>query len=193
MNRLTYGEKFFDEISRNLDEPSYHIYFYGCPGIGKSFLVYQLACRLMNQPDNVVVYAPECSFDIVFSTLKTLYVVCKSYDLPSIDQVLDDKKLNFKTIIKNQLDARLNDVVFVVDMINRVEAALMAENKRLIFVIDQTDLIVSESNIFAKQIEFLNKLLQKHKVIESGSPDNEVILVSCLQSPIARFRFSRTI
>lgn len=179
VNRIEDGEEYFNKIDSNLVDESisnFRIYFYGCAGVGKSFLLYQLSCRLMNRPETVVVYVQQCNHDIVGSTLRTLFVVCKSYAIPSVNQILDDKRLNLETII-NKNENEENNPDFVINVILRVNKALTNENMSLIFVIDQVNMVTSQPDIYSKQIYFLTILLRFYNVILSASDNNEVLFI----------------
>ena len=127
----------------------------------------------MQKEDIVVVYIPKCDLKIIRKTLKTLYLVCKSYGLTTLDQVLDDKHRNLKEIIIEFKDSG-NDPSFVIHIISAIEHALFAENKHLVFIIDQVDIIMDEPDVYKNQILFVNNLLGRYNVIVSGSANNEV-------------------
>ena len=140
----------------------------------------------MQKEDMAVIYVPQCDAKIIRKTLKTLYVVCKSFDLSSLNRVLDDKNRNLKDIILNT-EASGNDFHFVTDVILAFEQALFAVNKHLIFIIDQVNMIMGDPDAFKNQILFLNDLLRNYNVLVSGSANNEVILIFRLYSNYNNF------
>ena len=179
VNRIEDGEKYFNKIDSNLVDKSisnYRICFNGCSGVGKSFLLYQLSCRLMNRPDTVVVYVQQCSHDIIGAILRTLFVVCKSYTIPSVNQVLDDKRLDLENIINNN-ENKENNPDFVINVILRVNKALTNENMSIIFVIDQVNMVTSQPDRYSDQIYFLTILLRFYNVILSASANNQVLFI----------------
>ena len=53
VNRISDCEKYVNKIYNNVitkvKTPCVQTYFYGCAGVGKSFFLYQLSCRLMQR------------------------------------------------------------------------------------------------------------------------------------------------
>jgi len=137
----------------------------------------------MCEDNNVVVYVPQCFDDIILSTQRALYVACKSYNLQSINQTLE--QLNLEAIVDiveyPAVDDRRTNPKKALDLINTDEVTLfLKEKKRLIFIIDQTNLIMSKS--VCDERHFLTQLQRKHQSILSGSANNEVIIFLEAQS-----------
>lgn len=118
---------FLNLVTTSLD---YNIYLYGIEGCGKSYLLYQLACRLMN--DNIVIYVSR-SYDLR-NFLHNLYLECASED-NRFEELNETLKELGEIIKSHEFDNRLKTAEYILDKIK------VQLKKPLIFVVDQIEMI----------------------------------------------------
>ena len=173
VNRLNMYLHLLKKKEKNQYSMDENLYIYGCKGIGKSFIVYQLACKLMACPNNLVVYIPFPTKKFIYETIKVLYYECKSLELPEIDQVLD-VRFELENKFRNNCQSLYSaDCAYYI--ISTLQIFL--QNKRFIFVVDQVNEIFSKTNspnLFNEVKWFFIALIKSYPMIFSVTASNQV-------------------
>jgi hypothetical protein len=145
-----------DELFNNIKEND-SCMVYGPQGCGKSFVVYQLACRLI-----------QCGYFVVYinktdSKLKSSIVRILNAKLKSIGVLIEE-------IFQKKLETIEGDTYLILRLIDNAERILLEKKtQKLIFVIDQVNNIRRNDQ---DTLDFLIDLRNTYTCVFSGSANN---------------------
>ena len=146
-------DTYLNELEKvDLEEVNY-LYLYGLKGIGKSFIIYHMVAKLMQMKDKYrVIYINQASSSIILDTLKVLKTIFiyessqKEYHFTYQSwlnsQMKDDKLFNFF-----KKEDVYNDLEFAQRVIEDISLLYYNKNLKLIFVFDQINLILKNSEL----------------------------------------------
>lgn len=147
---------------------SFKFYLSGPTGCGKSLLLYQLACRLMSTDEYAVVYVQFSSLTLITEIARALYFECKSLSDP-LKNIEELKELAAKSRKQDLTSPEMRKLYFLIE---DVKSQLEAQNRTLVFIIDQTNNLLSDNNL-ADKVTFIQTLFKKQMFLISGSANNE--------------------
>ena len=181
INMINRSEGGVDSYVEYIQKNNSPLYIYGLKGIGKTFVLYQMAAKFMIMDNKYrVIYINQTNFHVILKTLEILKAIIK-YDCETNTKFESEFRSFCSCDGANELCKFMNskvinqDSYYVTKLISQVKHIYWEFKIHLIFIFDQINILfdhLASSKLNEEEI-FLKKISQSFKTVFSATANNE--------------------